>query len=416
MAAALTLAWAVRLEETHELAQRGLAALGDRVSVDRAELLALSSIVPTVVGQYGSMVSLDAAVALAEELRDTVALGHVLFWKGCAHALYMEMERARQTCLRGAEVTRAAGDLWTLASVLGFLSESLVNLGRFDEAIAVDEEARPLAERLWNAGALWHSVMVQGAITFCRTGNLDALEGSARKAIDVCEHAGLGFASWGWSWMALAEFLRGNWDAAVLHAAKAETLAPPTTIIWGVEWALHFEYLAHAGRRDEALAMLDERRTQLPRFGEPAGWGPWLMLVSVVEGLIVLREIEQAAALYPLVRHCMERTGCVDAYPNDCRLLERVAGMAAAAGGRGESAEAHFARALEQAESLPHRPEMAHTQRWYGHFLIERRCAGDLERAHELLEEAVAGYGRMGMPRHEAMARELLAQTGAGHR
>jgi hypothetical protein len=89
------------------------------------------------------------------------------------------------------------------------------------------------------------------------------------------------------------------------------------------------------------------------------------MLVSVVEGLVVLGETRQAAALYPLVRHCMDRTGAVHVYPNDARLLERIAGMAAAAGAQWDVAEAHFATALYQAERLPHRPEQAHTRRFF---------------------------------------------------
>jgi hypothetical protein len=85
--------------------------------------------------------------------------------------------------------------------------------------------------------------------------------------------------------------------------------------------------------------------------------------------------------------------------------------MAAAAGSQWEVAEAHFAAALEQAETLPHRPEQAHTRRFYGRFLIERGGAGDRDRARTLLEQAVTGYRGMGMPRHEVMARELLQQT-----
>jgi hypothetical protein len=137
------------------------------------------------------------------------------------------------------------------------------------------------------------------------------------------------------------------------------------------------------------------------------------MLLSAVEGLVALGEMEQAAALYPLVRHCMERTRVVNAYPNDARLLERVAAMAAAAGSRWEVAEAHFAAALEQAATLPHRPEQAHTLRFFGLFLLERDGASNRDRARMLLEQAAAGYRKMRMPRHEAMARELL-QRAAG--
>jgi hypothetical protein len=101
----------------------------------------------------------------------------------------------------------------------------------------------------------------------------------------------------------------------------------------------------------------------------------------------------------------------VNAYPNDARLLERIAGMAAAAGSRWEVAEQHFVAALEQAETMPHRPEQAHTRRFYGRFLIERAGAADRDRGRKLLNQAVAGYRSMGMPRHVAMAEELLQRA-----
>jgi tetratricopeptide (TPR) repeat protein len=323
----------------------------------------------------------------------------------------MEMRESLRANQRAAEIMRAAGDLWQLASTLGQLCGNLVSLGRLDEVRQTAQELLPLAERLGNYGALWYHCMTEGMVDFLETGDPDALEAFARRSNQLCEHGGMAWVSLGWSWLALAEFLRGNWETAILHAETAEGLAP-ASVLWGVEWALHFEYRAYAGQRDEALAMLDARRAELPRWGEPGGWGGWLMLLSVVEGLIVLGEMDQAAELYPLVRHCMERTRVVNTFLNDARLLERIAAMAAAAGSQWEAAEAHFARALEQAERLPHRLEKAHTQRFYGRFLLERGADGDPDRARSLLQQAVAGYRSMRMPRHEAMARELLTRTG----
>jgi hypothetical protein len=44
----------------------------------------------------------------------------------------------------------------------------------------------------------------------------------------------------------------------------------------------------------------------------------------------------------------------------------------------------------------------------YARFLIERGGAANHERALTMLEEAVAGYGHIGMHRHRIMAEELL--------
>ncbi|MGH9008361.1 MAG: tetratricopeptide repeat protein [Acidimicrobiia bacterium] len=111
------------------------------------------------------------------------------------------------------------------------------------------------------------------------------------------------------------------------------------------------------------------------------------------------------AELYPLVRWCAERTGNVVLMQPDCRLLERGAGMAAAAGSNWDVAEAHFLTALEQAEKVPHRPEQANTRRFYADMLLRRAGPGDADRAGQLLAEAEALYRAMGMPRHVELTR-----------
>jgi hypothetical protein len=69
----------------------------------------------------------------------------------------------------------------------------------------------------------------------------------------------------------------------------------------------------------------------------------------------------------------------------------------------------HFLTALLQAAELPHRPEQAHTARWYGQMLLERDKPGDHEQAEKVLRQAVERYERMGMPRHRELAFALLS-------
>ena len=396
LAAAYNLAWAGQLAESVEMALRGVAALGDRRSGDRCRLAALAGAMIAGGGDYeAGMQAVEDALSMAEELGDDGALGYGLFWKTIGHVVLMEMRDAVATGERAAEILRSVGDLWALAGTLGFLAEALVSVGDFDRAAAVEREVAPLAERLGNVGATWHSVMVQGALTFCRTGDLDGLETIARREIELCEEAGMGWASWGWSWLSLVELLRGNGAAAIAHGEKAEALAAPTTMR-GLEWAVHFEARAFAGQHDEARTLLERGGPELPRVGEPAGWGPWVMLVSAVEGLVALGEHAEAAALYPAVVHCRDRTGVVDAYPNDCKLVERIAGLAAAAGANWDAAEAHYTTALRQAAELPHLPEQARTRRCYAAMLSERGAPGDKERAAALLSEADELARRLG--------------------
>ena len=90
------------------------------------------------------------------------------------------------------------------------------------------------------------------------------------------------------------------------------------------------------------------------------------------------------------------------------RFTQTVAGIAAAAGRRWETAEEHFRTALQQAETIPHRLEQAEIRRFHAMMLIDRATPGDREEARRLLAEARETYARIGMPRHLDMTQNLL--------
>ncbi|MCA1843760.1 MAG: hypothetical protein LC792_11370, partial [Actinobacteria bacterium] len=206
------------------------------------------------------------------------------------------------------------------------------------------------------------------------------------------------------AWLGLARFLAGDWDAAGGYFHDAVKGEPPG-VLNGWNRALLFEYLAYAGQKTAALALLDkEEDNRLPLAGRPNAWGRWMMLLSAVEGLFVLGEHDRAAGLYDLVVECIERTRTVCPNYYDCRLPERAAGIAATAGRRWDDAERHFRTALRQAADLPHLPEQAHTRRFFAAMLVERDGPGDAAEAARLAAEAADLYRAMSMPRHLAMA------------
>jgi tetratricopeptide (TPR) repeat protein len=350
------------------------------------------------------------ALELGERLDDAVLIAYALSWKAGIHHVYMESRDAVESGWRSADMLRSAGELWQLSTTLALVAFSAVWAGRFADVRRAAAEADEVAERLGNHVAVMVSGRGQGMADWSEGGDLAVLEQFTHRDMQLCTDAGLQWISWSWSWLATVAFLRGEWDTALAHAAKAEELSPPG-VINGAEWALRLEYCAWAGRREEVSAMLAARRAELPRFGQPCGWGGWVMLGGAIESLVVLGETDTATELYPLVRWCMERTGSVILMQSDCKLLERLAGMAAAAGSDWEVAEAHFQTALEQAETLPHRPEQAHTRRVYADMLLRRNSAGDRERARMLLAQAEMLYRAMAMPKHTAMAQALAARS-----
>src|SRR5260370_42067571 len=90
--------------------------------------------------------------------------------------------------------------------------------------------------------------------------------------------------------------------ASARRQAKDPSRHEPGISMGGLGVGTLFRQLAYAADRAGAFALLDEKRTWLPRSGQPNTRGSWWMLASVIEGLVILGEHSQAAQLYPLAR------------------------------------------------------------------------------------------------------------------
>ena len=148
------------------------------------------------------------------------------------------------------------------------------------------------------------------------------------------------------------------------------------------------------------------RVSRLPIATQPNTIGAWTVLFGVVEGLAELGERDAAADLYPAVLDAIETGTLVDFDAR--RLLQTVAGIAAAAGGDWDAAETHYQTALRQAHEIPFRSEQPEVRRWYAHMLLDRNAPGDRDTARVQLGEAVEMYRAIGMPRHLALAGSRL--------
>ena len=411
--ACVALMFAIRFPEAGEMCERGLASLGNTVSADRARLLGTAGALAGFNGSYETAAELiDQEIGLAAELGDGAVLGDALRNKCFHHFGWHEHADAAEAGLRSAALLREAGDLFNVAAVLAWVALDLIQLGRIKEAQEICEELEPLAERVGNYVALLQARRAVATAQFFTSGDCGRLERYAQAELADLQRQGVPWLMQAWGTLGVTAFLRGDWETARTRFVEGERLKLPSIINWAT--GPLFECLGYLGERSQALALLNDGVAELPQPGRPNGWGAWTTLFSVVEGLTVLGERERAAELYPLVVEGLQRTKSVCGSYYDGRLLERVAGIAATAGRRFEEAEAHFETALAQARDIPHRPEEAHTRRWYGGMLIDRDAHGDHERARTVLEKGVAGYRGMRMPRHEAMVRELLVGVDAG--
>jgi len=413
----IQLLWGARYVEALEIARRGLVALGERVSADRCRLLARAGLTLSLGGYHMAGDGMIAqAVAMAEQLGDQRLLGWVLSAKAVHHWAYLQLPEMADSGLRAAELLRSAGDLWTLADALWASQFGLLFLGRFDEVAKISQEVEALASRLGHLGALVMAGRARGLREFMLTGDIDKYEESTRGDLELARSStGFGWLSVSYTMLGLADFRRGRWQEALEKFQEAVRLE--TAGFWASgDWAFLFSGKAYAGDRDAALAMLEERRDNLPRSGQANTNGAWTMLFGVVEGLAVLDERDEAAKLYPLVLEAIDTGALLRLWAYG--LVQTVAGMAAAAGGQWDRAEEHYQTALRQAHELPVVMEQPEVRRWYARMLIDRDATGDpstgsgrdRDKAFRLLTEAIAMYRRIGMPKHIEMAEALLSR------
>jgi uncharacterized protein len=233
----------------------------------------------------------------------------------------------------------------------------------------------------------------------------------------------------GWKWLALRSMLGVLlvFGGSYLVAGSTETDRIPTsapvatdgpfTSELGSEQSMGRRWFAEFRRLSISLipeyiiliVLLGAARGWLfphPLEGEPNTYGSWAMPLLTIEGLSVLGEQAQAAALYPLVLELIATGAVCLAFIS--RFPQTIAGLAAAAAERWNDAEQHFQIALRQTRDFPHLVELAETRRFYGGMLIERGRPKDREKARALLKQASDTYKQVGMPRHTAIVENLL--------
>ena len=402
------LAWAARWTEVFEMVGRGLAPLGEQAITERGRLLGLGGIAMAWVGQEeaaGEMI--DEALSLARRLDDDSYLGQGLTAK-CIHLYaYMHFPESFEVGGQAARALRRAGDLWNVATVLGFQMFSSTFRLRFDEANEIEEELRPLATRLGHAGATMFANRCRSLIGFFDESNLEEAELFGQRDLELCERNGLPWTSQSHLFLGRAAFVRGDWGTALDHYSLAAQTDEPGAL-WGWGLGSLFALRAQAGHKEEAVGLLPEIRQHLPGRGESATIGRWTLLLCVVEGFAALDMNDAAAELYPAVLESLD-TGAVLRF--DGRTIQTVAGIAATCAGNWAAAETHFETALRQLSPFPKSFQRFEIDHFYAQMLLARDSDGDRPRALEMLTGAARGYARIGASRHETMVRERLRQA-----
>jgi tetratricopeptide (TPR) repeat protein len=444
----------LRLYEVAELSQRGLALIGGRDSFRTCRMIGWGANALALGGYYFAGRAMEKrAVAMAERLGDPALLGSELAVTSARQFAFMEFRECVETRRESSAKLRAGGNLWDLVLSLYFNNLVLCFLGRFDEAEEAWREGAPLAERLGHLVGAYDANFIPSLL---RSGDLATFDQERRATLERA----VSFGEQNAAFIALAQanvgsacFWKGQWRDALDNFDEAARISP-VGAFEGTILAIAMLGKAYAGDRAGALAILYQgtgaldrsegtttpaslllpmlraarvsglglrgvisliresramnSRGPLPRAGRPNTWGSWSMLFSAVETLVVLGERPEAGKLYPLVIEGM-KTGTM--LRTDLRLLDTVAGIAAGAGEKWVEAEEHFRTALRRCEELPHVLEAPDARRWYSWMLLARNGPNDRERARDLLNEAIAMFRKIGMPKHVEMAEAMLGEA-----
>jgi tetratricopeptide (TPR) repeat protein len=398
-----------RFPQATETARRGLAYLEGEVSVARVRILdGLSQALAWAEGYEPAHQALEEAMELASQLADPKLVARLVGVRSIINFHFFRLREAVDDGFQSQQADGTDAPAFQRALQLRVLYPALVYLGRTEEAARLADVIEPFARKIGQSFPIALCRTVAAWTDFGKEPDLAKLETRLHAVLKPEDAAQLPFwAVISEAQLTLVDFYQGDWTAALSHA-QASCRSEPGSSSEGLGTGALFRQLAYAGDRTGAFAVLDEKRTWMPRVGKMNPRGSWSMLANVIEGFAMLGEQSRAADLYPLARELIS-TGAVDLWPC-ARLTQTIAGIAAAAARNWDAAEIHFRIALQQAESLLHRLEQAEIHRFHAKMLIDHAAQEDRKKALTMLGEALETYTRIGMPRHIDITQALMDQ------
>jgi class 3 adenylate cyclase/tetratricopeptide (TPR) repeat protein len=344
------------------------------------------------------------ALPIAMRSSDPQLLGELLEHHSWFGTVYHRPRAILDADPPAVELLRRSGDLWNFCNAALNRRFAFIATGQLAAARALAEEAVAAGERSGNALATATLHFQSQIVDFIERGDFVRF----REAV---ERMGEAWPSFNWlsaPWQQLTDFRMGNWRSALSSVRNSHPLA--TSIYRGVEQGALVLVEACAGGEAEVAGLFQESRHLLPT-GAIGNFGGWSFAAAATDALATTGFDDEAAALLPLWQDALQHGQLIDTWL--FHLSARVAGIAAMCAGRWELAEQYFETAVRQAHDIPHVIEQPEVRRWYADMLIRRAAPGDMDRARQLLDEAMAMYTRIGMHRHIGLAEALLARMGA---
>jgi hypothetical protein len=277
---------------------------------------------------------------------------------------------------------RAMGNLWGEAEAFESVAAALW-LGRVREVEVFLPGCLARAEKAGHLNAVWAYKAFFGHMQMA-LGDLEEAERSTQATHDFAVGVAGGWSYLDYLMLGIIAHYRGKLDEGT-HWFQQGLSVEPVSYLSGQFSGALFWTLAARGEA-ESSAALTKARFHLPVPGRPLSLGTCGCLAFVLEGLAILGQFDEAAALEAHAEYVVAN-GPLCVYSQ--HLFRTSAGIACAAAGNWTRAEEHHQAAIHQADSSPYRVAQPGARFWYAEMLLARNLPRDRERASGLLKEAL---------------------------
>jgi class 3 adenylate cyclase/tetratricopeptide (TPR) repeat protein len=385
--------------------EAALDAVGSAATPARARLLASLATELQFSGADRRLELAQEAVEVARLAYDPATVAHAL--AALCLAAWGSAAQVDQGPLAG-ELSELAGHLGdrTLdfhASVAVFYSAmARGEVDRADTALAL---CTRIADELGQPALRWRVAHLQMQRAMA-DGRFHDVERWAEETLQLGEATGhpdsLLFAH---GPLAITWMLQGRPEEALALVTPVVEQAP-RAVYRGVQaWAL-----AEAGRRDDALTIVERLRAPQAFAGVPHDHHRPFTLCLSARTCFALGDAAMAEELYDLLTpfHAMTVNGQTIWFGPATHELGLLATML----GRYDEAEAHFADAVERQDRMGAQGTVVHTRLAWADLLLRRNGPEDRRRARTLLDEAKVGAKAVNIPRMEGRIDSMLARVG----
>ena len=374
------------------LLDEALEVLPEEDSPLRARLLARMSLELYYAGEPELRLSLsDEAVAIARRTGDLRTLATCLDARHYALWLPENVEERLEVAAELRRVAEETGDPELELQGAGWTIIDLMELGDIDGVDIQIAAASKLAEALHRPVWLWWTSLFRGARALL-AGHLDEAERLAQETLAIGQR---GQAENALHYYAQTMFnIRREQGrlAEVEGAVRGFIELYPAIPAWRGALAL---LLVELGRPDEARAEFEQAAEGgFAAFPRDANWLIAITLMAEVCG--ALGDPARAEELYRLLEPYAGNNVVVGRNATNYGSASRLLGLLAATRGENGLAEHHYDQAQEMHAKMGARPMQARTQVSYAELLLDRRGPGDVERAREMLADAVSSRTRWG--------------------